>query len=81
MRLSFDSMDIRGTVVIGEGEKDEAPMLYNGEVVGSGKGPEMDVAVDPVEGTSLLAFGRPMPLLWFPWLQREQCLILGRPFT
>ncbi len=59
MRLSFDSMDIRGTVVIGEGEKDEAPMLYNGEVVGSGKGPEMDVAVDPVEGTSLLAFGRP----------------------
>ena len=59
MRLSFDSVDIRGTVVIGEGEKDEAPMLYNGEVVGSCVGPEMDVAVDPVEGTSLLAYGRP----------------------
>jgi len=46
-------------VVIGEGEKDEAPMLYNKEVLGTGKGPEMDVAVDPVEGTRLLAFGRP----------------------
>lgn len=59
MRLSFNVLDIRGTVVIGEGEKDEAPMLYNGESLGSGKGPEMDVAVDPVEGTRLLAFGRP----------------------
>ncbi len=59
MRISFQSMEIRGTVVIGEGEKDEAPMLYNGEVVGTGNGPEMDIAVDPVEGTRLLAFGRP----------------------
>jgi len=59
MRLSFNALDIRGTVVIGEGEKDEAPMLYNKEVLGTGKGPEMDVAVDPVEGTRLLAFGRP----------------------
>ncbi len=59
MRLSFNALDIRGTVVIGEGEKDEAPMLYNGETLGTGNGPEMDVAVDPVEGTRLLAFGRP----------------------
>jgi len=59
MRISFDSVDIRGLVVIGEGEKDKAPMLFNGEQVGSGRGPEMDVAVDPVEGTRLLAYGRP----------------------
>ncbi|MGC8736817.1 MAG: class II fructose-bisphosphatase [Dissulfurimicrobium sp.] len=59
MRISFDSVDIRGVVVIGEGEKDKAPMLFNGEQVGSGRGPEMDVAVDPVEGTRLLAYGRP----------------------
>ena len=59
MRLSFNSVDIAGKVIIGEGEKDEAPMLYNGEKLGTGKGPKVDVAVDPVEGTNLLAFGRP----------------------
>ncbi|PTN33947.1 class II fructose-bisphosphatase [Desulfonatronum sp. SC1] len=59
MRLSFSAIDINGVVVIGEGEKDEAPMLYNGEKLGTGRGPEVDVAVDPVEGTSLLAYGRP----------------------
>ena len=59
MRLSFNSINIRGEIVIGEGEKDEAPMLFNGECVGSGAGPAMDVAVDPVEGTRLLAYGRP----------------------
>ena len=59
MRISFNAMDINGRVVIGEGEKDEAPMLYNGELVGSGVGPRMDIAVDPVEGTRLLANGRP----------------------
>jgi len=59
MRLSFSAIDINGTVVIGEGEKDEAPMLYNGEQLGTGKGPDVDVAVDPVEGTRLLAYGRP----------------------
>ena len=48
-----------GVVVIGEGEKDEAPMLYNGEEVGSGAGPEVDVAVDPLEGTNLTAKGQP----------------------
>lgn len=59
MRLSFNAIDIEGVVVIGEGEKDDAPMLYNGENLGTGEGPKMDVAVDPVEGTRLLAFGRP----------------------
>jgi len=59
MRLSFNSMAIKGKVIIGEGEKDKSPMLYNGENVGLGEGPALDVAVDPVEGTNLLAFGRP----------------------
>jgi len=59
MRLSFNSINIQGVIVIGEGEKDEAPMLFNGETVGAGAGPAMDVAVDPVEGTRLLAYGRP----------------------
>lgn len=59
MRLVLNSMEIRGVVVIGEGEKDEAPMLYNGEHVGSEhSGPEMDIAVDPIDGTRPLAFGR-----------------------
>lgn len=59
MRLSFNSLDIDGRIVIGEGEKDEAPMLFNGEHVGTGRGAAVDVAVDPVEGTNLLAYGRP----------------------
>ncbi|WP_291321188.1 class II fructose-bisphosphatase [Desulfonatronospira sp.] len=59
MRLSFNAIEIRGVVIIGEGEKDKAPMLYNGEPLGTGRGPGMDVAVDPVEGTKLLAYGRP----------------------
>jgi len=59
MRLSFNSINIKGKVVIGEGEKDKAPMLYNGELLGTGKGLAVDVAVDPVEGTNLLAYGRP----------------------
>ncbi len=59
MRLSFKSIPIIGTVIIGEGEKDIAPMLYSGEKVGSGCGYSLDIAVDPVEGTNLLAYGRP----------------------
>jgi fructose-1,6-bisphosphatase II len=59
MRTVLDTVDIAGTVVIGEGEKDEAPMLYNGERVGSGEAPEVDIAVDPIDGTRLLAEGRP----------------------
>lgn len=59
MRYALDSVPMKGVVVIGEGEKDEAPMLYTGEQVGSGQGPELDIAVDPVEGTTLLAEGMP----------------------
>lgn len=59
MRVSFATLHIDGVVIIGEGEKDHAPMLYNGEKVGKGEGPRLDVAVDPVEGTNLLAYGRP----------------------
>lgn len=61
MRRAFDMMPIDGTVVIGEGEMDEAPMLYIGEKVGSG-GPRMDIAVDPLEGTTLTAKGGPNAL-------------------
>ena len=59
MRSMLDTVSMHGVVVIGEGEKDEAPMLYNGEEVGDGSGPECDVAVDPLEGTRLTALGQP----------------------
>jgi len=62
MRLMIDSVSMHGTVVIGEGEKDEAPMLYNGEEVGNGDGPGVDVAVDPIDGTRLTALGQPNAL-------------------
>jgi fructose-1,6-bisphosphatase II len=57
MRLMLDTVSMDGIVVIGEGEKDEAPMLYNGEKVGNGEGPAVDVAVDPIDGTRLLSKG------------------------
>jgi fructose-1,6-bisphosphatase II len=59
MRFTLESVPIDGVVVIGEGEKDEAPMLYTGERVGAGEPPEVDLAVDPVEGPTLLAEGMP----------------------
>lgn len=61
MRVAFSSMDIDGTIVIGEGERDEAPMLYIGEEVGLAavNSPKVDIALDPLEGTSLCAYGRP----------------------
>lgn len=62
MRTVFDTVEIDGTVVIGEGEMDEAPMLYIGEKVGAGIEPSVDVAVDPVEGTNLVAKGLPNAL-------------------
>lgn len=58
MRAFLSTVNFSGRVVIGEGEKDEAPMLFNGEVVGTGFGPECDIAVDPIDGTSLTAAGR-----------------------
>ena len=59
MRQVLAGIQMQGVVVIGEGEKDEAPMLHNGERLGDGTGPEMDIAVDPVDGTTLLANGMP----------------------
>src|SRR5213594_129048 len=59
MRLMLSTVSMDGVVVIGEGEKDEAPMLYNGEAVGNGQPPQVDVAVDPLEGTRLTALGMP----------------------
>jgi fructose-1,6-bisphosphatase II len=59
MRLLLSTVEMDGIVVIGEGEKDEAPMLYNGERIGTGTPPETDIAVDPIDGTRLLAQGRP----------------------
>jgi fructose-1,6-bisphosphatase II / sedoheptulose-1,7-bisphosphatase len=62
MRRELSKLNIRGTVVIGEGEMDEAPMLYIGEKVGSGDGPEVDIAVDPLEGTTICAKAMPNAL-------------------
>ena len=62
MRIALNGMDIDGTVVIGEGERDEAPMLYIGEKVGTGKGPKIDIALDPLEGTTICATGGPNAL-------------------
>ncbi|HEX9377558.1 MAG TPA: class II fructose-bisphosphatase [Actinomycetota bacterium] len=62
MRLMLDSVAMDGVIVIGEGEKDEAPMLFNGEAVGNGTGPQVDVAVDPIDGTRLTAVGQPNAL-------------------
>ncbi len=62
MREQLNLLDIKGVVVIGEGERDEAPMLYIGEEVGSGKGPEVDIALDPLEGTTLTAKDMPNAL-------------------
>ena len=59
MRRVINSVTMAGVVVIGEGEKDEAPMLFNGEQVGTGEGAAVDIAVDPVDGTTLMAEGRP----------------------
>jgi fructose-1,6-bisphosphatase class II len=62
MRQAFNGLAIEGTIVIGEGERDEAPMLYIGEKVGGGKGPEVDIALDPLEGTTICANGGPNAL-------------------
>src|SRR3990170_2102164 len=62
MRLMLHTVPMDGIVVIGEGEKDEAPMLYNGEAIGDGSPPVVDIAVDPLEGTTLTAQGQPAAL-------------------
>ncbi|MEQ1888582.1 MAG: class II fructose-bisphosphatase [Alphaproteobacteria bacterium] len=62
MRTALNKLDMRGTIVIGEGERDEAPMLYIGEKVGTGTGPELDIALDPLEGTTITAKAMPNSL-------------------
>src|SRR3989442_4779140 len=57
MRVVLHTVPMDGVVVIGEGEKDEAPMLYNGELIGDGSPPEVDIAVDPIDGTTLTSLG------------------------
>ena len=74
MRRAFDNVDVRGTVVIGEGERDEAPMLYIGERVGSGYGPEVDIALDPLECTNSVAYGRDNALAVIALAQRGHFL-------
>jgi fructose-1,6-bisphosphatase II len=80
MRFVLDSVSMRGVVVIGEGEKDEAPMLYNGEEVGNGEGPEVDVAVDPLEGTRLTALGQPGAIAVIAVAERGSMLFPGAAF-
>ena len=80
MRYVLDSVEMRGVVVIGEGEKDEAPMLYNGEEVGNGDGPEVDVAVDPLEGTRLTALGQPGAIAVMAVAERGTMLFPGAAF-
>jgi fructose-1,6-bisphosphatase II len=77
MRGVLDTVRMRGVVVIGEGEKDEAPMLYNGEEVGNGEGPEVDVAVDPLEGTRLTALGQPNAIAVIAVAERGTMLFPG----
>jgi fructose-1,6-bisphosphatase II len=77
MRFVLDSVSMRGVVVIGEGEKDEAPMLFNGEEVGNGEGPEVDVAVDPLEGTRLTALGQPNAIAVIAVAERGTMLFPG----
>src|SRR5439155_26667407 len=66
MRAVLNGVSMDGIVVIGEGEKDEAPMLYNGETIGDGHPPAVDIAVDPIDGTTLTSLGRPNALAVIP---------------
>jgi fructose-1,6-bisphosphatase II len=80
MRFVLDSVSMRGVVVIGEGEKDEAPMLYNGESIGDGSGPKVDVAVDPLEGTRLCALGQPNAIAVMAVAERGTMFVPGAAF-
>jgi fructose-1,6-bisphosphatase II len=80
MRGMLDSVSMNGVVVIGEGEKDEAPMLYNGEEIGDGSGPSVDVAVDPLEGTRLCALGQPNAIAVMAVAERGTMFFPGAAF-
>jgi fructose-1,6-bisphosphatase II len=77
MRLMLSTVSMDGVVVIGEGEKDEAPMLFNGEQVGNGQAPQVDVAVDPLEGTRLTAFGMPNAIAVVAVAERDTMFFPG----
>ena len=74
MRNALNELDIDGEIVIGEGERDEAPMLYIGEKVGTGKGPKIDIALDPLEGTTLAAKSQPNALTVMAWAPKGTLL-------
>jgi fructose-1,6-bisphosphatase II / sedoheptulose-1,7-bisphosphatase len=74
MRNALNELDIEGEIVIGEGERDEAPMLYIGETVGTGKGPKIDIALDPLEGTTLAAKSQPNALTVMAWAPKGTLL-------
>ncbi|WP_168074792.1 class II fructose-bisphosphatase [Caulobacter sp. SSI4214] len=74
MRNALNELNIDGEIVIGEGERDEAPMLYIGEKVGSGKGPRIDIALDPLEGTTLAAKSQPNALTVMAWAPKGTLL-------
>ncbi len=80
MRIVLDTVSMAGVVVIGEGEKDEAPMLFNGEEIGNGQGPEVDVAVDPLEGTRLTALGMPNAIATVAVSERGTMFFPGAAF-
>ncbi|HVN62962.1 MAG TPA: class II fructose-bisphosphatase [Gaiellaceae bacterium] len=80
MRLMLETVTMNGVVVIGEGEKDEAPMLYNGERIGNGEGAELDVAVDPLEGTRLTALGQPNAIAVIAAAERGSMFFPGAAF-
>jgi fructose-1,6-bisphosphatase II len=80
MRKILDTVMMDGVVVIGEGEKDEAPMLFNGEKVGSGQGPQVDVAVDPLDGTRLTALGQPNAIAVIALAERGTMFFPGAAF-
>src|SRR2546430_13574509 len=80
MRAVLATVSMNGVVVIGEGEKDEAPMLYNGEHVGDGTGAEVDVAVDPLEGTRLAALGQPNAIAVMAVAERGTMFFPGAAF-
>src|SRR5215203_311533 len=80
MHAILGTVSMEGVVVIGEGEKDEAPMLANGEQVGNGQGPEVDVAVDPLEGTRLCALGNPNAIAVIAVAERGTMFFPGAAF-
>src|SRR5437660_5841548 len=80
MRNVLDGVSMDGVVVIGEGEKDQAPMLYNGESIGDGTPPQVDVAVDPLEGTRLTALGMPSAISVIAVAERGTMFFPGAAF-